>query len=48
MRSSAAEANRRKIIKRRNHEERMELTDEETLLDILEMYPDLMGAGFDD
>ena len=28
--------------------QRMELTGEETLLDILEMYPDLMGAGFDD
>lgn len=28
--------------------QRLELTGEETLMDILEMYPDLMGAGFDD
>lgn len=28
--------------------QRMELTGEETLLDILEMYPDLMGGGYDD
>lgn len=28
--------------------QRLELSGEETLLDILEMYPDLMSAGFDD
>ena len=28
--------------------QRLELSGEETLLDILEMYPDLMAAGFDD
>ena len=28
--------------------QRMELSDEETLMDILEMYPDLLMAGFDD
>jgi len=27
--------------------QRLELTGEETLLDVLEMYPDLLGAGFD-
>ena len=27
--------------------QRMELSGEETLMDILEMYPDLMMAGFD-
>ena len=28
--------------------QRMELSGEETLMDILEMYPDLLMAGFDD
>ena len=28
--------------------QRMELSGEETLMDILEMYPELMVAGFDD